>query len=141
MAEPRTPAQTQRFAMQLIALALIASPLLFLGVVLFLRARDSMPEAATTILTPVSGAIGLSALVTGLVSSRLLGAGGRSFAALLRLIIEQMAVTEGAALFACVAHLIEGQAASAVVAVVLVGWMAVMQFPTQARLARWQGSA
>ena len=124
--------------MQLIALALIASPLLFLGVVLFLRARDSMPEAATTILTPVSGAIGLSALVTGLVSSRLLGAGGRSFAALLRLIIVQMAVTEGAALFACVAHLIEGQAASAVVAVVLVGWMAAMQFPTQARLARWQ---
>ena len=129
----------QRITMQIVALALITSPLLFLGVVLFLRERGGMAEATTTILTPLSGAIGLSTLVTGIVFSRLLGAGGRSPAVLLRLIITQMAITEGAALFACVAHLIEGQAASAVVAVVLVGWMAVMQFPTQARLERWQG--
>ncbi len=51
----------------------------------------------------------------------------------------ELDITEGAALFACVAHLIEGEAASAVVAVVLVGWMAVMQFPTGARMERWQG--
>ncbi len=98
-----------------------------------------MPEATTTILTPVSGAIGLSALVTGVVFSRLLAAGGRSPAVLLRLSIVQLAITEGAALFACVTHLIEGEAASAVIAVVLVGWMAAMQFPTQARMERWQG--
>ena len=125
--------------MQVVALALITAPLLFLGVVLFLRARGTMPEATTRILTPISGAIGLSALVTGVVFSRLLAAGGRSPAVLLRLIIVQLAITEGAALFACVAHLIEGEAASAVIAVVLVGWMVAMQFPTQARMERWRG--
>ena len=60
--------------MQLVAVALITTPLLFLGVVLFLRARGTMPEATTSILTPISGALGLSALVTGVVFSRLLAA-------------------------------------------------------------------
>ena len=130
--------ETQRKQLQIVAIALATGPLLFLAVVVFLRSLPDGPfagEPATTFLTPISGLVAIGAILLHFVlSARMRG----DLGVIRGIAIARLALTEGAALLACVAYLLEGQMLALAAPVAMVGWMFAMQFPTRERIEDWK---
>ena len=151
-------------ALRIIVGTMALGTLAFGGVVLALRAAGRGPPPDGPILTFLAGGLALMSLMMWQLLPRAVATRGRrqiakgEFVAPRRsgwlaelaateegglLLLYQTctilgaAALEGAALFACIAYLIEGVSWSLVLGVCLAGLMLLVELPTRARAERW----
>lgn len=135
-----TATEGDRRGIQVIAIAFLMGPLMFLAIVVFLASRPDFERPDHDFLTKATVLAALAAVGAHVFYTRRLEAARGDAGRVRGAFVIRGALAEGAALFACVAHMVEGRLLSAAVAGAVIVFMIALQFPTAARLDAWLGT-
>lgn len=132
---PMNEAETDLRALRIIGTALIAGPAIFLGITIFLRSdpeflRERPPG---DVITWTSLVVGITVIATSLM---LREPKGGDIGRIRGHFIVKLAIVESGALFGAVAYMLEGETFSVGIASLCLAVMAVLHFPTRARVDR-----
>jgi len=134
---------TDLFPIRIIAVALILGPTIFLGVAFVLRATGSFEsgeglEQRDDILHWALLALAMSAVtVHTLIPNLIRNKQGATLESFRGMTIIRLAACEAAALFGTVCYLLTGRPMGAGVAIAMLGFALLLQFPTAERLDAW----
>ena len=127
--------------LRIIGMGIIGGPAIFLAITFFLRQTGNTSTTSETwhpYMDWIGVALAMSAIAAHALLPKLLGAQpGDRITSFQRLSIVRLAMCEGAALFGTVAFFLSGRPLGAAVALAMLVFMAVVQFPNRERLDAW----
>ena len=138
-----SPEARERAAKQTrtIAFGITSGPAIFLVIALFLRAQGKFDDPAEewhAYMDWIALFLAVYAIAAHVLIPKLPTPKGMDrLGAFQRLLIIRMAMSEGAALMATVAYMLTGRPIALGVAVAMIVFMAVAQFPTRERMDAW----